>query len=258
MGRSNRATGHVDIVMRFFSHLRFRFRLIPFIAALAAVGIGISLGQWQLGRADQKQAIEVKLAERDKAPLLAVDSIKGDAAEIEFRRLQLRGEFLRNWPLYLDNRPYQGRAGLYVLMPFRLWSSNQVVLVERGWIARDGRDRARVPVLVTPPGQIVLEARVRRAPGHVMQLGQAPKLQPGAIVQNLNLAELAQASALPLEPYLVEQTSDTADSLVRDWPRPSSGIERHLGYAFQWYALAAMACVFFVVTGFKRGKSATA
>jgi surfeit locus 1 family protein len=31
------------------------------------------------------------------------------------------------------------------------------------------------------------------------------------------------------------------------------GIDRHLGYAFQWFALAATALLFFVVTGFKRG-----
>jgi surfeit locus 1 family protein len=41
---------------------------------------------------------------------------------------------------------------------------------------------------------------------------------------------------------------------VRGWPRPSTGVEKHRGYAFQWYALAGMALVFFVVTGFRRGK----
>ena len=70
----------------------------------------------------------------------------------------------------------------------------------------------------------------------------------------------------PIEPtnmvpgacVLIDQTSAAPDGLVRDWPRPSTGIERHQGYAFQWFSLAALACVFFVVTGFRRGKSATA
>jgi len=31
-------------------------------------------------------------------------------------------------------------------------------------------------------------------------------------------------------------------------------VEKHRGYAFQWYALAAMAFIFFVVTGIRRGK----
>jgi cytochrome oxidase assembly protein ShyY1 len=56
-----------------------------------------------------------------------------------------------------------------------------------------------------------------------------------------------------MQPFVIEQLSDTRDGLIRDWPRPSTGIDRHLGYAFQWYALAATAFIFFVVTGFRRG-----
>lgn len=247
--------------MRFISGLQFRFRLLPFLATLVVMAIGLSLGQWQMRRADQKRAIEVKLEVRAKAPVLVAGALGDEAWDgmviDEFRRISLQGQFLAGWPVYLDNRPNQGRAGLYVLMPFRLAGGTRVVMVERGWIARDPRDRTRVPALTTPPGEIVIEGLLRAAPGHVMQLGQAPQLQPGAIVQNLNLADFARSSGLPVQPWLVDQTSDTADRLLREWPRPSSGIERHLGYAFQWYALTAMAGVFFCVTGFRRGRSAS-
>lgn len=242
--------------MRFNSGFRFRFRLIPFIATIAAMALGASLGKWQLQRADQKQAIEVKLAQRGAAPVLNIDAVGNDPDTIEYRRLQLRGEFVADWPVYLDNRPYQSRAGLYVLMPLRLIDSGRVVLIERGWIPRNPVDRAALPPLKTPAGTVLIEGQVRRAPGHLMQLGVAVRLQPGAIVQNLDLNEFARASKLPLQPLLVEQLSPTDDGMVRDWPRPSAGVERHLGYAFQWYALVAMAAVFFVVTGFRRGKSA--
>ena len=244
--------------MRILSRLQFRFRLVPFMAMLLVVAIGASLGQWQLRRADEKKAIDVKLTQRAKASVLQAADVQGDLALLEFRRVQLRGVFVPDWPLYLDNRPYNSRAGLYVLMPFRLAGSDAVVMVERGWIARDPQDRTRVPTLITPPGALTIEGTLRGAPGHVLQLGQALPLRPGALVQNLNLVEFSRTSGLSVQPYLVEQTSASADGLVRDWPRPSSGIERHLGYAFQWYALAAMAALFFVVTGFKRGKSADA
>jgi cytochrome oxidase assembly protein ShyY1 len=52
---------------------------------------------------------------------------------------------------------------------------------------------------------------------------------------------------------VIEQTGDSGDGLVRDWPKPSLGMEKHQGYAFQWFALAATAILFFVITGFKRG-----
>lgn len=249
-----RANQH-DIVMRFNPGFRFRFRAVPFIATVIVMMIGASLGQWQLRRAGQKQVIEVKLTQRSAAPVVSIDGVGSDLDELEYRRLQIRGEFLADWPLYLDNRPYRSNAGLYVLMPLRLAASGKVVMVERGWIPRNPVDRAALPLLKTPPGTVTIEAQVRRSPGHVMQLGEAGRLQPGAIVQNLDLAEFGRSSRLPVQPFLVEQLSATEDGLVRDWPRPSVGVERHLGYAFQWYALVAMAAVFFVVTGFRRGKS---
>ena len=89
-------------------------------------------------------------------------------------------------------------------------------------------------------------------PAACLQLGQPAPLKPGAIVQNLDPAQLAQASGLEFEPFIVEQAGGAKDGLVRDWPRPSVGMDRHFGYAFQWYALAATAFLFFVVTGFKR------
>jgi cytochrome oxidase assembly protein ShyY1 len=75
------------------------------------------------------------------------------------------------------------------------------------------------------------------------------------IVQNANAAGIAQAAGIKIIPLMLEQTSDTQDGLVRDWPLPSAGVERHRGYAFQWYGLAATALIFFVVTGFRRGTS---
>lgn len=242
--------------MRFNSGYRFRFRAVPFVATLIVIAIGITLGLWQLRRADQKEAIAVKLAARSDAEVLETVPSAFTIDDAEFRKVRLHGEFLPDWPLYLDNRPYQGRAGLYVLMPFRATDGPGVVLVERGWIARDPNDRARIPVIPTPAGMQTIVGRIRKAPGHVMQLGKAPGLKPGAIVQNLVLAEFSATSMLPVRPFLLEQLSDTGDGLVRDWPRPSAGVERHLGYAFQWFALAAMAAVFFVVTGFRRGKPA--
>ena len=66
---------------------------------------------------------------------------------------------------------------------------------------------------------------------------------------------LAAASGLKLQPFLVQQTQAAGrrDALGRDWPVPSAGIDKHRGYAFQWYALAALALIFYVITGFRRG-----
>ncbi len=226
---------------------------MPFIACSIAITIGILLGNWQTRRAAEKEAIEQKLLERESAPPLDLNRVTPGVEEAEYRRVHLKGEFLPRWSIYLDNRPYQGVPGFYVLTPFRIDGTSKYVLVMRGWFKRDIADRTKLPDLKTPGDPIDIEGMVRRNASHVLQLGTPLPLQPGAILQNVEIAQFTQASGLPVQPYFVEQTSDTGDGLVRDWPRPSSGVDKHKGYAFQWYALSAMALIFFMVTGLRRG-----
>ena len=220
---------------------------------LAVVAIGVSLGNWQLRRADEKRAIEAKLAMRQAQAPLTLGAATQAIDEIEYRRVIVRGEFDRAWPLYLDNRPNAGNAGFYLLMPFKIAGSERHVLIARGWLPVDVHNRNKLPPINTPDGQVEIEGVAIRNPGHIMQLGQATALQPGAILQNVTVDEVAAASKFGMQPLMLEQSTETHDGLLRNWPRPSVGIERHLGYAFQWYALALTAFLFFVVTGFRRG-----
>lgn len=233
--------------------MKFRFRWIPFVAAAFAAAIGISLGQWQTQRAAEKESIEAKLSARESAAPVRLSPAPQAVDEVEYRRVAITGEFLGEWTVFLDNRPYKGMAGFYVLTPLKLAGSDRYVLVARGWAKRDVADRTKLPSIVTPRGMVGIEGIARRNPGHVLQLGKAEPLRPGAIVQNVDIGELAQTAKLQMLPLIVEQTTDMQDGLVRDWPRPSTGVDKHRGYAFQWYALAATALIFFVVTGFRRG-----
>jgi cytochrome oxidase assembly protein ShyY1 len=238
--------------------LAFRFKLIPFVAMLLLVALGVTLGRWQDGRAAAKLALAARLQVGNAAAPLALGAAPVAAGELEFRRLSLRGQFVADWPLYLDNRPYQGRAGFYLLMPFRLAGSDMHVLVARGWLPRNLAERSKVPDYRTPSGEITIEGMARLNAGHVMQLGRAPALQPQAIVQNADAAQLAAASGKAFQPIVLEQTSNDGSegqgpaALVRDWPAPALGVDKHRGYAFQWYALAAMAFLFFVFNGLKK------
>ena len=234
--------------------MKFRFRWIPFAAAVLAAAIGASLGQWQTRRAAEKLAIEANLKAREVESPVVLDTGIRTAEDVEFRRVKVRGEFVTAWTVYLDNRPYKGSAGFYVMTPMKIVDSNLHVLVARGWAKRDVADRAKLPPIPTPAGTVEIEGVARRTPGHVLQLGTAESLQRGAIVQNVDTSQFERATGLRMQPFVIEQANDMQDGLVRDWPRPSMGVEKHQGYAFQWYALAVTALMFFVATGFRRGK----
>ena len=237
---------------------RFQFRWIPFVVMLLLVALGLSLAQWQQRRADEKIARAARLQAGNLAAPLALGAapmLPQDAQAIEYRRVTVSGHFVPAWTVYLDNRPYRGQAGFHVLTPFRIDGSTMHVLVAQGWLPRNNADRTRIADYRTPTGTVTLQGVARLNAGHVMQLGTAAPLLPQAIVQNADIAQLAKASGLAFQPLLIEQTSPEAATLpVRDWPAPDLGADKHRGYAFQWYALALMAFLFFVFTGFRRAK----
>jgi cytochrome oxidase assembly protein ShyY1 len=237
--------------------LRFRFRTVPFVATVILVLLGIALGNWQTRRAAEKTALQARLDQGMAAPPLALDGGPIDPARLAFHRVIVTGEFVPNWPLFLDNRPQEGRSGFILLMPFKIAGSGKFVLVARGWLPRNMAEHDRLPPYTTPPGRITLEGRVVDHLARAMQLGTPAPLKPNAIVQNTEPGEVARASGLDLLPVVVEQTGPSlpGEGLLRNWPAPSLDIDRHKGYAVQWYALAAMAFLFFVITGFRRGRS---
>lgn len=236
--------------------ISFQFRLIPCAAAIVVAGIGFALGQWQDRRADQKIALQAHHDARQAEAPVVISAAPVDAKALEDARVVVTGEFEREWPLYLENRPYNGRSGFYVLMPLRISASTRYVLVERGWIERDAVLRDRLPSYDTPRGTVTVHGNAKASLGHVMQLGTPPAVKRNAILQNIEVAQVAEAAGLSMQPFIIEQTGTSAeagDNLVRDWPKPSMGVEKHQGYAFQWYGLAVTALLFFVFSGIRRG-----
>ncbi|TWI51179.1 cytochrome oxidase assembly protein ShyY1 [Pseudoduganella flava] len=222
---------------------------------LALVALGIALGRWQDRRAAEKEAIAAQLATGTGAAPIELGPEPRSTAPLMYHRVRVTGTFVRDWPIYLDNRPHDGRAGFVVLMPFQVEGSPMHVLVARGWIPRDPSDRTRIAPYPTPTGTVTVEGVAKPGAGHVWQLGQPQAPTAGAIVQNVDLDDAMRTLQRPLHYLVLEQTSrdGSEGALVRDWPKADLGIDKHRGYAFQWYALALMAFLFFLFTGLRSG-----
>jgi surfeit locus 1 family protein len=136
-----------------------------------------------------------------------------------------------------------------VLTPLRVDGSAFAILVNRGWVAV-GRSRERVPAPPTPAGRVRLEGMAVDPSSRFVELGDAAP--QGRVWQNLDFARYAKTSGLRLQPVLLQQTSDTADGLQRDWPRPDTGVDTHVSYAFQWYSLATILMVLWLVMNVRR------
>lgn len=223
---------------------RWRFWLAT-AAALLALAATLALGRWQLSRAAQKQAMQASIDA--KAALGALDgralaSLAVPASELH-RGVTLRGRWLAQRTVFLDNRQMNGKTGLYVLTPLQLEGSAATVLVQRGWVARNFVDRNRLPELPTPTDAVVLQGRIAPPPSKLYEFEAA---ETGRIRQNLDLARFGAELGLPLLGVSVQQTSATGDGLLRDWARVDTGVDKHYGYAFQWFALSALIAILYV------------
>lgn len=218
-----------------------RFWLIT-LATLVVVAAGIALGLWQLGRAQQKLALEAGLQVRGALPTLGDNALADDPATLIHRRARLKGRWLADATLFLDNRQMQGRPGFFVLTPLHL-ETGGVVLVQRGWAPRDFQDRTRLPKVPTEAGDVELEVRLAPPPAKLYEFAGGGL---GPIRQNIDLAALSQELKLPLLPLSALQTSEAADGLLRDWPAPATDVHKHYGYAFQWFGLSTLFAFLYV------------
>jgi hypothetical protein len=126
-------------------------RLVIALATLAAVALTARLGWWQLDRAAQKRAIAAAIAERGALPPLTALPAAEPASAVLHRRAALAGRWQGPHTVYLENRQMGGRPGFYVVTPLEL-ADGSAVAVQRGWLPRDARERARLPAVPSPEG----------------------------------------------------------------------------------------------------------
>lgn len=212
-------------------------RWLVLLAALLAAALTARLGLWQLDRAAQKIALQAAIDAEAARPVLTNAQL-GEEGQLH-RRVTLRGRWMVERTVWLDNRPMDGHTGFFVVTPLRLAGRDDAILVQRGWAPRNQLDRQQLPPLVTPAGEITVEGRLAASPSRLYELGEG---STGTIRQNLDPAAFAVESGLKLLPLTVVQTAaDTPDdTLLRHWPAPDLGLQKHYGYAFQWFALCAL------------------
>jgi len=223
--------------------------VLPTLATLFFFVLTLWLGNWQTGRAETKRALQARYdVAMGEAPV-HVGTTLLDRDSILYRKLEVRGVFDTTHTILLDNRIYKGVAGYHVLTPLLIEGGPLAILVNRGWVAV-GRSRDQVPLPPTPHGPVRIEGMAVDPHSHYLELMHtAPQ---GRVWQNLDFARYAATTRLTLQPVLLLQTSPVADGLLRDWPRPDTGVSMHVGYAIQWYSLATTLVVLWLVLNVKR------
>lgn len=222
------------------------------IAALVGSGLTCALGFWQLDRAAQKEALHASTQARASMPALGTADVvqQTDAqalAALVQRTVVLQGQWLPQYTVFLDNRQMQARPGFFVLTPLQLAGRSEVVLVQRGWIARNFQQRTQLPEFDTPSGTVEISGLVAAPPSKLFEFSGNPDAQgTSRIRQNLDLPAFRVETGLPLANITVLQTGPASEGLQRDWPAVHTGVEKNYGYAFQWFGLSSLIAILYV------------
>jgi surfeit locus 1 family protein len=204
---------------------RFAPRPGPTVLTAAAIVLFVALGNWQLGRAEEKRELAAKFG--GAGPAIDWRQLPPDAPR--YTRVTLRGHYDPEHQFLLDNRSHESVAGVEVLTPFLL-DNGSAVVVNRGW-QPFGATRKELP-------GIWLKAPA--APGW-------PRL-----VQYPDMEDLSQQLGRKLSSHQVLLDPAVPDGYVRDWSLPGTPIDRHIGYAVQWFAFAALAGAIWFVLSFRK------
>ena len=217
--------------------------MVVLLATLIGVVATANLGAWQLRRAAQKIALQEALETRAKLPAIDAAELARTPAQAEpqhYRPVRVHGRWLPERTVFLENRQMHGRVGFYVVTPLQLDGGGDAVMVQRGWVPRDLRDRTLLPAVPTAGGDVEVQGHIAPPPARLYEFAAG---DTGLIRQNLDLDAFKVESGLRLLPLSVQQTDSpgtAGDGLLREWPRPAVDVQKHYGYAFQWFALCAL------------------
>jgi surfeit locus 1 family protein len=227
----------------------FRPRLWPSLATVFFFVLTLFLGNWQSHRAEYKRSLQARYDQGQSAEPIHLGGVLQDKESLLFRKVEVQGEFDETEQILIDNRVVNGVAGYHVLSPLHIVGSSFHVLVNRGWVPATA-DRNQLPAIPRLSGTVrVVGIAVDPVSRYFEFAGAEPR---NGVWQNLNFDRYRQVFAKPLQPVLIQQTSDTKDGLYREWPRPDAGVATHVSYAIQWFGLASTLVVLYVVLNFKK------
>ncbi|MEO0997089.1 MAG: SURF1 family protein [Pseudomonadota bacterium] len=214
--------------------------------ALVAAGLA-ALGFWQLDRADHKRELLHAYEARGGDPL---DIATADAGE-RFTAVAASGRYDAGRQILIDNMVAAGRNGFFVITPLGL-DDGTTVLVNRGWVPQDPA-RLQLPDIAVSAERRGIEGLSGALPVAGLDLGE-PAAATGwpRVAQFPSFADIERMLGGEVRRPLILLAPDQPDGYRRQWRPTGMTAERHVGYAVQWFALAATAMILFLVIGFRK------
>ena len=226
--------------------------LVPSFLILATIVFLMSLGFWQLDRADQKRTIEASI---QKANTGVVELIvnQNELLSKEYYEVRLQGSYISDKQFIYDNQIVDQVSGYYVLTPFVLTGQSNAVLVNRGFIPWNG-SRDKLADIDVDSASREIKVQVSNPIKRIELKTSDISNQFPVLIQAIDFDVIEEISSTSFVDVIGLLDSSSDDGFVRKWEPYTGSIEKHIGYAIQWFLMALVLGIIGIRIGLKQRK----
>jgi surfeit locus 1 family protein len=219
--------------------------LISTLLVFAGTALCIRLGIWQLDRLEQRRAFNVRFEAARAQPLLDLNREQpADIAEMEWRSVEVSGEYDFANQVAVRNQYYGNEYGYHLLTPLRF--DGQAVLIDRGWIPAEGNSAPAAWHKYDEAGTVDVSGQIRLGQGKPA-IGGVPDALPEdgtrlEVWNNADIARIADQMPYPVLPAYIQPEADANDTEPPIPFQPQIELTEgpHFGYALQWFTFATI------------------
>ena len=208
-----------------------------------------SLGLWQIERGQAKTTILAEFEDNlSKTPVyLNQESKKWD-------RVYVKGKWDNSKQILVDNVINRGVVGYKVLTPLRIIETNQLILVDRGWIKQNKYREILPNIELIEADEVVSGILEYPELGLVLSEDLVSKEWP-KISQTKNLEVISKEYDEFIYPMILLADPILKNSLEYIKITPTNMTPtKHYGYSAQWFLMFLVLCLMYLWYGFKKNE----
>ena len=203
----------------------FRPSLIGTLATLALIPLFIHLGMWQYNKAMAKQTLQHQYEVNAQQQDAELPNDFKNLEDLRYKNILVRGEYLTQYQIFLDNQVEGEEAGYHVITPLQLRERHQVILVDRGWIPALA-NHSDLPNVETPIGEQEVRGQIwlPSQKFYTLKSDDVGSEKWETLWQNMDMKRYAKAVPFEVAPVVLRMSPENVGGFVRNWIRPDDRI----------------------------------
>lgn len=212
----------------------------------------MKLGSWQLNKAQLKMSLQAQYNKYENDPATELPVNFSNLDEIRYKKVRVLGKYLPQYQILVDNQFDGERPGYYVLTPLAIDGSENIILINRGWIeASENHDQ--IPEVNVPLSSQSVEGFIWLPSHKFYSLEKKTSAKEwNKVWQNMDLNLYRELVPKKVLPFILKMSPNNEGGFERHWVRPDDRIQTHLSYGYQWYGFAIASILIYLYLGFKK------